>query len=145
MEKASFVSRFIAYIVDQVILGMIGCALMLPFMGLFGVAAATESNVLSAFAGLAFLIVLPIVMVLNFIYFGFFWSRDGQSVGMKLMRIRVVSRDGGTVSFIRAALRGTFGYMISGFLCGLGFLWAAFDPAGEAWHDKLFATRVVDA
>jgi uncharacterized RDD family membrane protein YckC len=34
---------------------------------------------------------------------------------------------------------------VSGFFFGLGFIWAAFDANGEAWHDKIFATRVVRA
>lgn len=47
------------------------------------------------------------------------------------------------ISFWRAAFRGTLGYIISGFVFSLGFIWAAFDGQKEAWHDKLFDTWVV--
>jgi uncharacterized RDD family membrane protein YckC len=87
----------------------------------------------------------PILILLQFIYFGYLWSSSGQSVGMKLLEIRVDDSGGGKVSFLRAGLRGTLGYAVSGFFFGLGFIWAAFDANGEAWHDKIFATRVVRA
>ena len=62
---------------------------------------------------------------------------------MKLLNVRVVMRDGESISFARGGLRGSLGYWISGFFFSLGFIWAAFDADGEAWHDKLFDTRVV--
>jgi uncharacterized RDD family membrane protein YckC len=49
------------------------------------------------------------------------------------------------MSYVRAALRGTVGYWISGFIFGLGYIWAAFDSDKEAWHDKLFDTSVIEA
>ena len=50
-------------------------------------------------AGMAFLFV-----VLG-IYFGWFWSRNGQTLAMKTWHIRVVTRDGGPLTQTRALIR----------------------------------------
>ncbi len=145
MDSASFGSRFIAYIIDEVALSVLAWVILIPFGMMAGLASATESNVLGLLTGLSFLIMIPILILLQFVYFGYLWSSSGQSVGMKLLEIRVDDSAGGAISFLRAGLRGTLGYAVSGFIFGLGFIWAAFDPKGEAWHDKIFATRVVRA
>jgi uncharacterized RDD family membrane protein YckC len=65
---------------------------------------------------------------------------------MKVIGIKVLSRNtGGLLSFVMAGLRGSVGYWISGLICGLGYIWAAFDAKQEAWHDKIFGTTVVTA
>jgi uncharacterized RDD family membrane protein YckC len=145
MTNANFGSRSIAYLVDQVALFFLAWAVVLPFAMLAGLASVTESGFLGVLTGLAFLIMFPTLILLQFVYFGYLWSTSGQSLGMRLVEIKVADRQGGAVSFLRAALRGTLGYGVSGFFFGLGFIWAAFDADGEAWHDKIFATRVVPA
>jgi uncharacterized RDD family membrane protein YckC len=140
MNNASFGSRFIAYLIDQVALVVLAWVILIPFGMMAGLASATESSVLGLLTGLAFLIMFPILILLQFIYFGYLWSSS-----MKLLEIRLDDSGGGTISFLRAGLRGTLGYAVSGFFFGLGFIWAAFDAKGEAWHDKIFATRVVRA
>ena len=87
---------------------------------------------------------IVILVFFHFIYFGWMWSRDGQTVGMKLVNIKVIRQQSDELpSFWRAGFRGTIGYYISGLVFSLGFIWAAFDGNKEAWHDKLFDTWVV--
>jgi uncharacterized RDD family membrane protein YckC len=78
-----------------------------------------------------------------FFYFGYFWSKSGQSIGMKLMNIKVVKTDNSPISFLSAALRGTVGYWISGLILWLGFIWILIDKDKQGWHDKIFNTYVV--
>ncbi len=68
----------------------------------------------------------------------------GATVGKILLKIKVVSLDeldnpNLMSSFIRAVVR-----IISEFLLYLGFLWAFFDKARQAWHDKAAKTVVID-
>jgi uncharacterized RDD family membrane protein YckC len=91
------------------------------------------------------MVVYLFVVLIQFLYYGYFWSRSGQSPGKRLLQARVESSSGGSISFIRAGLRGTLGYWLSGLLFGLGFIWAIFDANNETWHDKIFGTRVVQA
>jgi uncharacterized RDD family membrane protein YckC len=91
------------------------------------------------------ILILLVSVLFQFLYFGYFWSRPhGQSVGMKLMAINVTREDGAKLGFMRAGLRGSVGYWISGLVFFLGFIWAIFDKNGEAWHDKIFDTRVFE-
>jgi uncharacterized RDD family membrane protein YckC len=106
---------------------------------------AANSGLFAAFLGGIGLVLGLIILFLQFIYFGYLWSKSGQSLGMRVVNIRVARPDGAKLDFLRAGLRGTVGYWISGFFFGLGFLWAAFDGKKEAWHDKLFNTGVFTA
>ncbi|RMG45645.1 MAG: RDD family protein [Acidobacteria bacterium] len=67
----------------------------------------------------------------------------GQTVGKMVVGIRVVRADGRPLGWRRALGRHTLGYAISGVPLGIGFLWALWDSEKQAWHDKIFATRVV--
>ena len=145
MNKASFFSRFIAWLVDGFAMAVIALLLSLLLGGLTGITRGSDSFLLSAAAGTLGFITWFAILILQFLYFGYFWNKDGQSIGMKLTGIKVTRRDGSLQSYVRAALRGTVGYWISGFIFGLGYLWAAFDSDKEAWHDKIFDTWVVEA
>ncbi len=55
------------------------------------------------------------------IYFGWFWSRGGQTVAMKAWHVRLVDRGGGGVSQARALARYVLAY--AWFLPGLAVPW----------------------
>jgi len=84
------------------------------------------------------------VVLLKVIYHTFFVWMYGATVGKILLKIKVVSIedfDNPTLlnSFIRATVR-----IVSEFIFYLGFLWAFFDKAKQAWHDKAAKTVVVN-
>ena len=60
----------------------------------------------------SYIIIWLVVLVLAFVYFGYFWSGEkGSTLGMKVVNIKVVRRtEGEDINFWRAGLRGTFGY-----------------------------------
>jgi uncharacterized RDD family membrane protein YckC len=145
MARAGFLSRFLAFFIDGIALSVISGVLSLIFTPFMRASDATNSGLFSAFLGGIGLLLGLIILFLQFIYFGYLWSKSGQSLGMRVVNIRVARRDGAKLDFLRAGLRGTVGYWISGFIFGLGFLWAAFDGNKEAWHDKLFDTGVFTA
>jgi uncharacterized RDD family membrane protein YckC len=142
---ATFSTRFVAWIIDNIIVGiaagiMYGCSIAM-LIGL----ASTNSDALTAIGVLVFFAVAAIAIIFGFVYFGYFWSKDGQSPGMRMMNIQVVQRDGALQSFVRAGLRGSVGYWISGLIFWMGYWWALLDAAQETWHDKIFDTKVVMA
>jgi uncharacterized RDD family membrane protein YckC len=145
MNKASFFSRFIAWLVDFFAISVIAFLLGLLVGGLFGIVRSSDGFFLSALFGTLGVIVVFAILILQFLYFGYYWNRSGQSIGMKLTGIKVVRQDGSLMSYVRAALRGTVGYWISNLIFGLGYIWAAFDSEKEAWHDKIFDTWVIEA
>jgi uncharacterized RDD family membrane protein YckC len=82
------------------------------------------------------------LLALGLGYFVWFWRTGGQTPGMRAWRIRAVRRDGGALRTVDAALRAGAA-LLSWLALGLGFLWAAFDRGGLAWHDRLSRTRLV--
>jgi len=146
MQKADFFPRAIAYVVDGVIIGVVAYLISLVVsMLVSAVVVDRDSTFFGIFMGVTG-IVFFVYLVFQFFYAGYFWSTSGQTPGMRLVNIKVVRRDGTEdVSLVRGGLRGTFGYWVSGFILGLGFWWALFDPNGETWHDKIFDTRVIKA
>ena len=142
MAKAGFLARFLAFLIDGIMLSIISWLLSLVLVPFMGVADATNSNMLALIVGGVGLVIAVILLFLQFIYFGYLWSKSGQSLGMKVTHIKVLRRDGAGLSFWRGGFRGTVGYWISGLIFGIGFIWAAFDGRQEAWHDKLFDTSV---
>lgn len=148
MGKAGFFARFAAWFLDGVAVGLVGWLIVMVMFSLGAVAgsAADMGDPLAAvFTGTLSVLFLVVALAIQFVYFGYLWSQTGQSLGMKLLGIRVVHRGGEDLSFVQAGLRGTIGYWISGFFFSLGYLWAAFDANQETWHDKLFDTWVVRA
>ena len=144
MNYAGFFTRFFALLIDQIAMAVLAFIVSLLYGGCVLFSLTAESNFLSILTGSVALITWGALFIFQFLYFGYFWSRDGQSVGMKVVNCKVVRQiESETLSFWRAAFRGTLGYYISGLVFGLGFIWAAFDSNKETWHDKLFDTWVV--
>lgn len=89
---------------------------------------------------------LAIGFATAFAYHGFFeGGPSGQTVGKKVLDIRVVrSIDGGPLGWGTALLRHLASFL-SALPCGLGYLWMLWDPEKQTWHDKLSSTVVVPA
>ena len=77
-------------------------------------------------------------------YFGFSWTRSGQTLGMLAWRIRVVRADGGHLRWRDVLLR-LAAAVLSWIAFGLGYFWMLFDSNRLTWHDRLSRTRVVRA
>jgi uncharacterized RDD family membrane protein YckC len=76
-------------------------------------------------------------------YFVLFWAAAGQTPGMRLMHVRVLSRrSDGQLTVWRALLR-TFGLALAIIPCFLGFVPALFDRRRRALPDYLAGTVVV--
>jgi uncharacterized RDD family membrane protein YckC len=77
-------------------------------------------------------------------YFGLFTTLGGETPGMKLRGLRVVSFDGSDPT-PRQLLWRSFGYLISGGTALLGFLWAQWDEDHLTWHDRISQTYLTTA
>jgi uncharacterized RDD family membrane protein YckC len=76
------------------------------------------------------------------LFFGGFWLRGGQTLGMRAWRIQVVRTDGQPLS-MGNALRRLIAAILSWGVFGCGFFWALIDREGRTWHDRLSGTRLV--
>jgi uncharacterized RDD family membrane protein YckC len=75
-------------------------------------------------------------------FYLFFWSRGGQTLGMRAWRLRLTDRHGQSPSLKQCALRCLVGPLALG-LAAFGYWWAWFDRDGYCWHDRISGTRVV--
>ena len=143
MNKADFGPRALAWLGDM--LAMLALASIISFIlaSAVGLTAGRDNTFLNIISAALIAIWGVALTVLQFVYFGYFWSKDGQSLGMRWLHVRVVRQDGEPLSFWRAGFRGTIGYAISALVFYVGYLWALWDDEKETWHDKLFGTWVV--
>jgi uncharacterized RDD family membrane protein YckC len=70
-------------------------------------------------------------------FFVFFWTRAGQTLGMRAWKLRVQNSDGSAISVTQALIR----LATSGF--GLANLCVPFDPKKRGFHDIWAKTQVV--
>ena len=83
------------------------------------------------------------LVALTAVYFVWQWRRGGQTLAMKTWRIRVVTREGAPLDWVRAARRYLFA-LCGTLLLGAGFLWALVDRERLFLHDRLAGTRIVN-
>ncbi len=124
-------------------------AMLYDALGLFGVLVVASALVVLP-AGLAFGYQIPrdslgfrlylLAIILG--YFAWPWVKGGQTLGMRVWRLRVIRADG-TWLRLRDALLRLAAALLSWAALGLGFLWVWVDREGLAWHDRLSGTRLV--
>ena len=84
-------------------------------------------------------------ILLRFIYHLYFTWQSGQTLGKRLIKIRIVEIDSGAIpSFQVALLRSGF-RVVSESIFYLGYIVAYFTPMVQTLHDKISNTVVVDA
>jgi uncharacterized RDD family membrane protein YckC len=120
--RANFGQRLGAYLVDVIALGII-----------YGILLVISRPLAYA-----------VGTILSLAYFTYFeGSSSGQTVGKRLLGIRVIDfSSGGPIGYGRAFVRW-IARILSGIVCLLGYLWMLWDKEKQTWHDKLAPTVVV--
>lgn len=76
------------------------------------------------------------------LFFGIFWRRAGQTLGMQAWRIELMSTSGEPLTWKQVTIRLS-GAMLSAVFFGGGYLWRFVPPHHRYWHDRLSQTRLV--
>lgn len=87
---------------------------------------------------------LGLALAIALIYLFLFQATTGRTLGMRVLRVRVIDLFGDPPSIVRTAVR-TAAYLASLATLGLGFFWIGFDSEKRALHDWLAGTYVVVA
>lgn len=74
-------------------------------------------------------------------FFGTFWLKSGQTLGMQAWRIRLVASPGNELTFGRVVTR-CGAALLSAACLGLGYLWCVIDRRHRTWHDMLSGTEL---
>ena len=81
------------------------------------------------------------LVTISFLFYGWFWTHGGQTLGLRAWKIKVLTLDQKPISWKHALLRFTTAIFSWGFL-GLGFLWVLLNKNGYSWHDYLSKTTL---
>ncbi len=151
---AGFWLRFVAYLIDGVILGIAIFALVIPLLFLTGLAATLERlphhldgqinpAAIAAIVLLA-LTFAAVAVVLKWLYFAYLESGEKQATwGKQALGLYVTDCAANRISFGRASGR-FFAKMISGLIpLGLGYIMAGFTERKQALHDMIAGCLVL--
>lgn len=127
-QKASPQARLGAFFIDGAVVGLT------TFLVIFIL------NII--FSSLWLFFFLPIFIVVFAIYNTIFHSVRGQTIGKKLIKIKLVSHLYTDVSFFQTLFRETLGKLLSS-LFFLGFVEIVINQKRQGWHDKIAHTYVV--
>jgi uncharacterized RDD family membrane protein YckC len=131
-QLAGFGIRLGAYLIDAIILALI------YLVGAFGIVQAQAVGLDPIASGVLTVIFYILVIFYDLI----FWTMRGATPGKMLLGLKIVTRDGGNISFGKALLRYV-GYWLSSLVLLIGFFWIAFDRYFQGWHDKIASTYVI--
>jgi len=124
--------RVAAMFYDSLLLGAVliaATALVLPFNK--GVAISPGN-----------LIFLLYLLAVSYLYFGWFWTHGGQTLPMKVWRLRALGNDDKGLSWGQAAIRFAMA-LISWLAFGMGFWSCLWNPNYSTWHDRCSGTKLI--
>lgn len=137
---AGFWIRVLAYLIDSLLLSIVFCPLGFG-LGLLGVAGEIDENS-PAWVGINLLLNVVSLLV-GWLYFALTESSSWQAtVGKRLLKLKVTDMDGQLISFGKATGR-YFGQILSGMICGIGYIMVAFTEKKQGLHDLMAGTLVV--
>jgi uncharacterized RDD family membrane protein YckC len=135
MEYAGFWIRVGAKIIDQILL-QIAASLAGFVVGMLISGNSPGESVARTVVATA------IGMLLSLAYSVWFLGKYGATPGKMVCGLKVVTAEGGPISYGRACGR-FFAEILSGLILGIGYLMVAFDEEKRALHDRICNTRVV--
>ncbi len=139
-QYAGFWIRVLAYIIDSILLAVVSCPLALGLGALEAASNIDPNSPALAFGNLG---VNAVSIAAGWLYFGLMESSSWQaSVGKRLVGIKVSDLAGNRLTFGRATGR-YFGKVLSGMICGIGFIMVAFSEQKQGLHDLIASTLVV--
>jgi uncharacterized RDD family membrane protein YckC len=136
---AGFWIRFVAKFIDGLIVGVVFFAPAMIIMFRSRATGGPPDLINELMVNLVFNLASTVVMT---VYNTFFVGKFGASPGKMAVGLRIVTSDGGRVSYARALGR-SLAEILSGIVCYIGYIIAAFDGQKRTLHDHICDTRVI--
>lgn len=134
VKPATLTRRILAIVYDTLLVVAISMVVVLIAVGLNG-GEAIDTPL--GKAGLQ-----SALLCINFLFFGYCWTKAGRTLGMLAWHLRVQNHDGRKLSWTQALIR-FFGGAFSLLCFGLGFLFILASDEKLAWHDRWSNSIVV--
>jgi uncharacterized RDD family membrane protein YckC len=147
-KYAGFWLRFVAFIIDAIVLGVIGFIVTIPFMAALPMGGFMHGRppmspeewipLMGMFGRLA-----AIRFVINWLYYALLESSAWQAtLGKKALGLEVTDLEGRRIGFGRASGR-FFGKILSTIIIFIGFFMIGFTAKKQGLHDILAGTLVL--
>lgn len=154
-DYANFGLRFLAYIIDGIIISIVATIILTLFFGstIASIAAMEAMNpdtmseeeamilfgsFMAALLGVSF-----VSIIAQWLYFAIMESSPNQAtLGKMALGIKVTDLNGDRITFLRATGR-YFSKIISGMVLMIGYIMAAFTERRQALHDMMASTLVL--
>jgi uncharacterized RDD family membrane protein YckC len=146
---AGFWVRFVALLIDEIILFV---PLVIVFFATEGSTFTNynncvQSGALTTVCSSAYLGSLGLFELVAFgasaVYSILLWALFGGTLGQRMLGLHVVDAATGQSIGLGRSIGRYVGFVVSGVALDIGFIWAAFDPRKQGWHDKIASTFVV--
>ncbi len=128
---ASFIKRLMAMVYDSLLV----IALWMVIAAISVALNNGEAISLETSPGYAVALFNSALFCATFLFFGFFWTRNGQTLGMLAWRLRVQSLTGERISWSQALIRFMLAIPSLG-IFGIGFLWMLVTDERLTLHDR---------
>ena len=153
MNHPGLIKRLAVVIYDGLLLAGI---ILVTYALLFALLLLTPESFTESIA--ARVIRVFYLVAVSFIFYGWFWTHGGQTLGMKVWHLYLVNQDGKFISWPRAGLRyisalfswGAIAITLYAFdverwymALGLGFTWIIVSKNNYTWHDLISGTKIV--
>jgi len=150
VRYAGFWIRFVASVIDTILVSLIvgpllwkiyGSAYFQDYVDLMQgrIDLAADRPMFAGPADMLVSLVLPAIGIV------IFWIARQATPGKMALSLRIVDANThAPLSRVQAIVR-YLGYYVSMLGLMLGFLWIAFDPRKQGWHDKMARTVVIRA
>ena len=145
---AGFWKRFVATVIDSIILSFASFFLIVPLVivGFIGGASGDfedpDMGYFAIFLGM-YLLVMMVLFILQWLYHAIMESTKGATLGKMAMGIRVTDMSGNPISFGRASGR-YFAKIISSITFLIGYIMAGFTQQKQALHDIIAGCLVIN-
>jgi uncharacterized RDD family membrane protein YckC len=144
VTTAGFARRLIAAVVDLLLCGVVTAAAMTLGIAAFGRDPGMSSGLKdpAVFVGTLGPTALPLFLLIFMIYGFFFHFLTGRTPGKRLASTMALTTECGAMSVAGTALR-SLASLFTLLTLGIGYLWIIVDDRGQALHDKIAGTLVV--
>ena len=142
--------RFLAIIIDTIILGVASAIITIPLglaMGGVGLQLSNNpdpSQVMAVLPGIMGMVGMSFLirLALSLAYEVYFLTTKGATPGKMAVGLKVTTADGGPIS-VGLAVGRYFAKILSSLTLCIGFIIAGFDREKRSLHDHICGTRVV--
>lgn len=148
LDYAGFVIRLVAYLIDSLILGVIGFVIMIPaaiiYIAAIFMSSSDEPNIAMLMIALIVIFISVLVeVVMMVVYSAWFESSKYQGTpGKILLKLKVVDEWGNRIGFVTAALRYILKIVFANFFY-IGFIFILLNDKKQGLYDMLMKTCVI--